>query len=304
MISQTTAVRSIHTRIRIFSVLGCIFLGTTLSAQQFINGGLESVVFGPNFNCKGWQNVPFDDPVCLADVLGRDSPDMTSHDEPDADYGICGDPHSGKSFVSGTRSINPGDDFQEGIMQEVDDLVQGAEYGITFWQAVVKQRNLLDKSGSWAVYIDSALAGVAKFSHSNLPYNATNLDWDERTINFIATKESHWIKFLPVDDDSIEYSFDDEDAGLRMGIDDISLSPVSKLNVSFTNGPLAGIILVNNKCGKELSLEVFSSNGDSVMTISQVGKNETGVDLTSLPAGNYFLVFSNGKEFYRKEYDR
>lgn len=187
--------------------------------QNFINPDLEgniSIALPP----PGWQNVPFGDVNCQAYIAAGATPDITGLTGPVPSLGIFGTPYSGLTFISGLMSGWPGSLYHEGIMQTVSGFVPGETYPIRFYQTVVKQDNMLDSSGGWAIYIDNTLAGISQSSTSTLSYVDPNLSWDLRVINFTATNNTHTIKFLPMDDDPSQIQ---PEEGLRMGIDGIIL---------------------------------------------------------------------------------
>ena len=188
------------------------------NAQNFINPdleGVETVAAAP----PGWQMVPFGDPTCDCVSSAGCTPDITGATGPVPSLGIYGIPNSGQTFVSGLHSGWPGNLYHEGIMQNVSGLVPGTAYPIEFFQSVVKQDNMLDNSGSWAVYLDNTLIAITTPSISLLSYLDINLQWDYRSLSFTATNSSHMIKFIPMDDDPSQIQ---PSEGLRMGIDGIS----------------------------------------------------------------------------------
>lgn len=206
-----------------FVILFLVFL-LSLTAQKFTNSDLDGTIYPVGSLPIDWQNVPANDVNCRAITAGMDdTPDVTNTHGPDQPLGVMGNPYSGSTFVSGLLlDYRPIHFYHEGIMQSVSGLVPGKEYEIGFFQTVVKQKNALDTSGSWAVYRDSTLIGISEPSISKLPYNSTNLFWDFEVIAFTATDSIHVFKFLPEDDDTLAIaSFTDSSAGLRMGIDNI-----------------------------------------------------------------------------------
>ncbi len=260
------------------------FVINLLNAQSFSNPIFDGT---PNFSGQGfsvfndWERVPASDPVCLANMIDHtDTPDLTNENLGQSS-GITGIPYSGEYFVAGLHISNGAFYFQEGVMQTVNNFIVGCQYTISLHQAVVKQDNCLDRSGSWAVYADNVLIGVTTPSFSNLAYNDINLTWDYRTVTFTATAQSHTIKFLPLDDDTDLMSSDTNiDGGLRMGIDLVEIVT----QPSITLGPdLVGCE------GDTIPLSVIPfltdyiwSNGstDSVNNITQ--------------SGNYWLTSTTG----------
>ncbi len=199
-------------------------LTNKLTAQQFVNGGLEGPI-GFSVAPTGWQRIPYTDTICLAtNISGYDSPDITGATGPSWD--IIGFPYEGNSFLSGLF-LSYTDAYgnyvwHEGIQQELTGLNIGQSYSINFHQAVVKQGDCLDESGAWSVYMDDNLIGVSALSYNLLSPYDTTLVWEQRTMIFQATATTHLIKFIPFDDDPIqESSTTDIQGGLRMGIDAI-----------------------------------------------------------------------------------
>lgn len=201
-----------------------LFVGFNSNAQNFVNSDLEgdeTIAAAP----PGWQMIPYGDPVCQGYIPAGCTPDITGFTGPVPSLGIHGIPNSGQTFISGLHAGWPGSLYHEGIMQNVSGLIPGESYDIEFYQTVVKQDNMLDSSGSWAVYIENTLIGITAPSFSQLSYLDINLQWDYRSITFTATNTSHLIKFIPMDDDPSQIT---PNEALRMGIDGISfVSPGS-----------------------------------------------------------------------------
>lgn len=229
------------------------FIGLILSinglSQSLENGGLE----GPanmSYAPPGWEVVPHTDPNCDAVLYSGATPDVFTFDAPATWYGWYGNPHEGLSFVSGLYTLGN----HEGIQQVVSGFSVGAEYTISFWQALVKQETapLLDTSASWAVYLDNDLVGVSEVSQSLVaPPIGTDLVWEYRFITFTATSEVHTLKFLPADDDPDQSYADASLSGaVRMGLDDITLN----------QGNSAGVNTLNNTDDPEL-IGIFDTLG-------------------------------------------
>lgn len=195
---------------------------TALNAigQNFSNADLEGNM-GMSATPPDWFVVSSSDPVCQAYNNMAATPDVTGLQGPVPSLGITGAPYSGNSFVSGLISGIPGAHHQEGIRQTVNGLTPGKQYTISFYQAVVKQNNQLDPSGSWGVYVDNQLLEISIPSTSNLAFDDPSLLWEERSIPFIPTNSVHSIKFLPMDDDPSQLV---PNESLRMGIDHLSLT--------------------------------------------------------------------------------
>lgn len=193
-----------------------------IKAQEFVNGDLSGTITGMSNLPMNWLSIPFNDVNCLANYPTTATPDLTSLTLPEPAFGIIGNPYSGTTFISGDLAKASSTIWHEGIMQTVSGFIIGNSYPINFHQAIVKEITVLDSSGSWAVYIDSTLAGITAPTFSSAPFNSTSFVWEFRTISFVATSVSHTIKFLPMDDDT---SWDVSDnAALRMGIDCIYIT--------------------------------------------------------------------------------
>jgi len=211
----------------------CSFFTTNCYCQNFMNGELDGVINGVSSLPGDWQSVPYADPNCLANHLGGDTPDLTDMNGPVSALGYNGNPYSGNTFISGVFGMNSNQiEFgQEGIMQLVLGFTIESNYKIRFRQTVVKTIGALDKSGSWAVYIDTVLIGVTTPTHSNEAFDSNNLPWQVRSIEFTATATTHLIKFLPMDDDTNWlFSYTDTTGALYMGIDSIGLEVITGLN--------------------------------------------------------------------------
>lgn len=223
----------------LIGMFGLIFMvNSGLFAQDFVNGGLERAagsITGPTTGSAitGWDYVPFTSPACnatffwsaTADVLDASGPVLSPS-------GIYGTPHSGQTFMSGIYSTNGTMFWHEGMQQTVDCFMIGETYEVRFYQAVVKQINHLDQSGSWNVFVDNTLIATTAPSTSTLAFNDANLQWDLRTVTFTATANSHTIQFMPADDDgNLMSSTTDITGALRMGLDSVSIVPPS---VQFT----------------------------------------------------------------------
>ncbi|HTL82611.1 MAG TPA: hypothetical protein VL651_12950 [Bacteroidia bacterium] len=272
-----------------------------IHAQQFTNGGVEGNVNYGDFHCDGWTNVEYGDPVCTA--TGRDwaTPDLFGVNGPSIAYGMAGIPHSGKSFASGNHAFISGDMFQEGIKQQLKGLSPGVTYTVTFWQAVIKQNNLQDTSGCWAIYFDNTLAGISEHSISEVEATDIHKIWEKREISFTATKTSHWIKFMPMDDDDDHNSNDGTNGGVRMGIDDISLRSGPVLEITVSSGPIVNMLLIDNKKLDSIHVNINDSKGDLIREMPVVTGAKAILDLTSLASGTYEIEFVSDKGSYWKE---
>ena len=208
---------------KLYSLVLAIFLGVALNtnAQLIKNGDLDGHIDGVSSLPNDWEPVPHTDNACHADEEFETTPDLANEDGFSIVEGIRGKARSGSSFVTGL-DYGPGK-HHEGIQQKISGLKPGTKYKISFFQAVIKQYNALDKSGSWAVYLDNQLITVTETSSSDLHYDDVNIKWDQRIIEFEASKRNHVLKFLPADDDQV-YNYDTEDGNLRMGIDQIEFT--------------------------------------------------------------------------------
>lgn len=210
----------------IYTLSAIALIGTSMiaSAQQFNNGDLEGEVHDISDLPGGWEAVPFTDLACRADEPFKATPDLTNYEGLPTTVDISGTPQSGETFVS-ALDFGPGW-HHEGIQQQVSGLIPGQVYRITFYQAVIKQDNALDTSGSWAVYLDNDLLEISSVSSSQISSSSRDTEWEKRSIEFKATAESHLFKFLPVDDDNV-YNHHGLDGNLRMGIDNISMEELT-----------------------------------------------------------------------------
>jgi hypothetical protein len=290
----------------LFRLASTWFAGTLFlfpaHAQVFQNGGLEGIDSTSSLVPAGWQAIPHTDMVCNASYYWCATPDLTSADGPVVSAGIMGNPHSGMTFVSGLScTTSPTDRWHEGIMQNVPGFIPGETYTIYFWQAVVKQNNCLDNSGSWAIYVDSTLAGISQPTFSAAPYNSLSFPWEQRSVTFTATAASHTVKFLTEDDDANQdTSYSNTGGGLRMGIDDIQ---VFEGTVGFRDDLLPGAVLVypnpgtgnfvidtrGIKTAENSSVEVFDVTGRVVLTVPAEPGPTLRVDLAGNEKGIYFI---------------
>jgi hypothetical protein len=272
--------------------------------QDFINGDLDGIVSGLSSLPTNWQKVPFDDINCLGAQIGNDTPDLTNLNGPSAPDGASGIAFSGSTFISGIFAKNLPNFFQEGIMQQVSGFTSGQVYRINLRQSVVKGISAIDKSGSWAVYLDTILAGVTSPSYSDEPFNSLNLLWEARSINFTATATSHLIKFLPMDDDT-NWLFSNSDTlgALYMGIDSIGLEVVTGIhestskNFNISPNPNTGCFKLqyNGILSKKTMLCITDVYG-KITDTKEIVNTTTDYENTSLPVGLYFYSLRQGAE--------
>jgi hypothetical protein len=289
-------------RLKIFS----FFLITNISlgfSQIFQNGDLDGVVNGNSCLPFFWVNVPIGDPNCLALQLGNDTPDLTSISAPTPSIGMNGNPFSGTTFVSGIFASNLPSFFQEGIMQSVSSFAVGQIYRIHFRQSIVKSNYALDKSGSWAVFIDTMLAAVSAPTYSVEPFNSINLNWEARSVTFTASASNHLIKFLPQDDDTNWFfSNSDTTGALYMGIDSIGLevlTGVKELNGSigfkvFPNPNTGNFMLQYNGILNKTTMLYITDVYGKIIDAKEIVNATTTYENTSLLSGLYFYSLRQG----------
>jgi len=290
-----------------------------LIAQSFINGDLDGVISFAGILPDDWQAVPFTDPNCNAtDTIG-DTPDLTDIDGPFAAQGVMGNPYSGSTFVSGLNATSSDGNFHwhEGIQQSLSGLAPDTRYAIRFYQTVVKQDfssvyDAIDTSGSWSVYFDNNLVGISAPSYSQLPYNSINLQWDLRVVEFVATSETHVIKFLPSDDDTVNI-VQGQGGALRMGIDSISIviAPTPPTGISengksktlfiFPNPTEGSIEITSDKVYEKLTVDVLDLQGRVISTNSYAHSRQMSLQIDG-PQGIYFLriQINDDATVYRK----
>ena len=253
-----------------------------LPGQDFVNGDLEGPILGISNTPPFWAPVPQTDPSCSANFGPGTTPDLTSVNQPDPGLGLIGNPYSGNTFISAIAADSYGFVYMEGIKQSVTGFMPDSVYEVHFYQAVVKQANMKDNSGSWAVYIDNTLIGVSNPSSSSAAYNSTNFNWDKRSIVFTATAGTHVFKFFAKDDDDNgiidEYEFQ---GAVRMGIDSLFITPWCNLNADLGHDTLLC-------AGDSLLLSVTSANAEYLW---QDGSTEDSFMVTE--AGTYSVTVSN-----------
>ncbi|HTL82615.1 MAG TPA: hypothetical protein VL651_12970 [Bacteroidia bacterium] len=261
----------------------------TLHAQQFKNGGLEGeVTHNMSQLPDDWQSVPYNDPICKAGADYLASPDLTSHDAPDPEWWLNGDPHSGLTFVSAVRdNRGPTNSHDEGIMQDVEGFIPGHVYTIAFYQAVVRENDKLANYGAWKIYLEDELVATSDASYSDRASNTNKIDWVERSVTFTATQRKHTIKFLPVN----PKGNDGGDGGLRMGIDDISLTTGAPLQVSIIQSPVLKNIIVSNNDSAALQLNIYVGESSEPLKRQSVPLGNSVIDLSALHPGAYKLEF-------------
>ena len=273
----------------------CFYNIINISAQQFINSDLDgSVEIGigstpPTF----WQNIPYLDPNCQASAEYSATPDLTNINGPFKSLGVFGYPYSGLTFVSGGFAQNPTNDiiYHEGIMQNVSGFVIGERYSISFHQAVIKQFYCRDTSGSWVIFLDDSMLGISTPTISHLNYNDSILNWESRVISFVASKNSHTIKFLPIDDDSnIITDTLALNGALMMAIDSIGINHLAtsikdysiKIDAKIYPNPTSKTLTIK---AKEIEqIEIYNLGGSLIKITSQ-----QEIDLSQQEKGIYFI---------------
>ena len=277
-----------------------VFLGASnfTLAQQFENGDLEGTVHDISDLPEGWEAIPFTDLACRADEPYKATPDLTNYEGLPTSVDISGTAQSGETFIS-ALDFGPGW-HHEGIQQKLTGLIPGQVYRITFYQAVIKQDNALDTSGSWAVYKDNDLLDISSVTISHQSFESRETKWEKRSMQFKAEDESHVFKFLPVDDDNV-YNHSSEDGNLRMGIDNISVEELldfdymEELDMSVYPNPTLDRFTVKTDLEK-YDLIIMDTAGRIVYqkrncnNLQQVELEQRGVFLVKIQTDEQFAV--------------
>lgn len=268
-------------------------------AQNLLNGDLEGTITGYSQLPSSWSAVTNSDPNCLADPGGT-SPDLTNQTQPGLpSNGMLGTPYSGNSFVAGTLGGLPSSTFfHEGILQTIGGFSVGQNYTIRLYQSVIKTEYCSDTTGGWTIIVDNNIIGNTPVSVSYEAFNSINNQWDLRIVNFTATNANHSIKFLPYDDDANQIAtIGDEGGCLHMGIDSISIKPISVTDISENSilkdlqvypNPTSGEIFINTS--EFETLELLNSEGKILLT--SLNKY---LDLSDFASGLYFIKISTKK---------
>ena len=200
------------------------------SCTSLTNAGLEGCA-GYSIAPVGWSTIAVGDAVCLASNPMYATPDLVDASSPlYADFLVT--PQSGSVCVAGLHCGTAPNNFHEGIKQSVNGFTIGSTYTITFYQCVIRQGAAEDPTGSWQVFADNTLIGTSAISTSLLAVGNVNVVWNQRTMNFTATASTHVIKFLPKDNDANLTSWAvGEAAGVRMGLDNISINCLTSLPI-------------------------------------------------------------------------
>lgn len=257
----------------------------SVNAQTFTNSELNGSV---NFNSEptGWNNVPDTDPNCLAFTAIEATVDLLDATGPNQVGGVAGIPYSGTTFCSGLQATDNGSYYwHEGIQQNVAGFTIGQVYTINFAQAVVKQQNCIDESGSWRVYVDGNLIATTAVSTSNLAFDDVNLIWDCRTVSFTATSNSHLIQFLPWDDDANQLNDPMDNTGaLRMGIDLIEFIP--SVDPTITSNP-------GTMCAGDPNINLTAVDGGGTWTGNGITDAVNGTfDPSTAGVGSHTITYT------------
>ncbi|HHG83275.1 MAG TPA: hypothetical protein ENJ82_00875, partial [Bacteroidetes bacterium] len=222
--------RPLPTGILVALICSPFFLFPSLFAQVITNGDLNGNV-GVSSTPFSWTQVPNTASFSFASGPLQATSDVTSLSGPLPSAGINGNPYTGTTLVSGLKMRSGATYFwHEGIRQTVFGFTPGNAYTVTFYQTVVKQSNVQDNTGLWDLYLDNTFIASSSPTTSTLVFNSNNLPWEQKQISFTATSTAHTLSFMPGDDDANVVGMD----GVRMGIDNISLSTAVVLPVSVT----------------------------------------------------------------------
>ena len=261
--------------------------------QNFVNPGLEGSI-STSAVPPGWSQVAHTDPISSASGPSQATSDVTGLSGPNAGAGINGNPHSGNSFISSLRAVGAGFQWNEGIQQSVGGFTPGQTYTLNFYQAVVKQTNALDPSGSWNVFLDGTLLGTTAPTFSGAPSGSNSFVWQQRSLTFTAPAATINFQFLAEDDDGDIFL---GSPALRMGIDSVWITspptPVDTVRSTLQgcdSAQLGGTWYVADQ-----SVETYNgpaaSGGDSVHIVDiTILPSTTGTVDTTLCAGETFVV--------------
>lgn len=284
----------------IFILLSCTSSATFIAAQDFVNNDLNGTVTAPGDLPTNWQNVPYTYVNCNASPQWYAvTPDLTSLTGPQVVTGVCGNPYSGTTFLSGLWGRSGTVYWHEGIMQTVSGFGIGQSYTIYFHQAVVKQSNAIDQSGSWSVYMDNGLLAITPPSFSTALFGSNALIWDAEAVSFVASASTHVFYFLPADDDTnTAFSYADTTGALRMGIDSICIGPGQVKGIHDVNNtayasvypnPFSGTAIVqfSNPANEACTLTVYDHCGRIVRCINNSAADKIEIEKRNLAAGLY-----------------
>jgi hypothetical protein len=276
---------------------------SSMQAQVLLNGDLEAPNAGISNVAPGWNYIPAGHPYCSASSGGT-TPDLISISLPNSSSGMAGNPFSGNLFAGGSHGVSAstGTSFHEGIKQMVTGLVPGQNYRVSFRQSVLKVSHNIDTSGSWMVLLDTGLVAVTPPSINTNPYLTDVLVWDQVSVQFTATQNSHEIMFLPFDDDANHMSSPTNEGGsLYMAIDSINIVAAGFTSVQqhdplprwvvFPN-PASRFIKVTGLSGTPPDLAMYDGLGRCVLFIDGYIGQE--LDLSRFTMGIYSLTVTSG----------
>jgi hypothetical protein len=296
----------------IISIINLIVFDFKLKGQSFQNGDLEGVVTGLSNLPPLWTGISFADINCQAIDFGGATPDLIDSIGPLLSYGIAGYPFAGNTFIGGVHgiSLSSGTHFHEGIKQSVSGFIPGTLYNISFYQTIVKSSECVDTSGSWMVIIDDSIVGISIPSSSQEPFNSLMLPWENRFIEFTATLNTHIIKFLPMDDDTVLLSsVSDLNGCLYMGLDYIYLQPVLTNSKNNSNdekkmiypNPSNDRITINAGLDMlESEVIVYNSLG-AKMDAFKLQQNTIEIDISNYSDGVYYVLISNERRVLKEK---
>lgn len=284
----------------IATVLIYLSSAALIIAQDFQNNDLNGIVTTGGDLPTNWQNVPHTFAACNASSSAiYVTPDLTDLTGPLSSLGVNGNPYSGTTLVSGLYASSGTNYWHEGIMQVVTGFSIGQTYTIHFHQAVVKQKDAIDQSGSWSVYADNTLIGVTPVTISAAAYDSNSFIWEAEAVSFTATAASITFSFLPTDDDAnTAFSFSDSTGGLRMGIDSIYIENenvkgihdlYSTSFISVYPNPFSHTATLQfyNPGNEPCIVMLFNQFGQIVRTINASMVDKVEIERGDLPPGLY-----------------
>ena len=283
-------------------LLFLLFIFSTISSQELLNGDLEGEIMGFSTLPDHWEKIPHTDINCQAEIAMNATPNLTSIDEPDPDIGLFGYPFSGNTFVTGSHlKVASSITYHEGIMQTVSGFQIGAEYNISFYQSVIPANICNDKSGSWMVILNDSIIGISNESVTNIQYTDPNLIWEFNSINFIAFEEELVIKFIPWDSDGNLMCDNSGNGGLGMGIDKIAIELKTNTKQTFNDSknlilspnPTYGNIYLDIKAFEELQeIRILDINGKVAYLKSNFENLDNFEIFFNHPSGIYFIIIT------------
>lgn len=221
-------------RLQLPSVLGASLLAvaTSQAAITFVNPGLDGTA-GYGNAPTGWSGVPYTTSWTTATDADGAAP-LVMNTTPFGAAVFYGTPHSGETFAGGMNlgatQTSGFKVYQQGLQQTVSNFTVGEQYSFSFFQAVVKGASTQDDTGTWKVFMDGELLTITLPSTGTQAYDDSPkpLNWEQRTVTFTATAETHNFGFLAYDpDEDITNVAGDSTHGLLMGIDTFSdITPV------------------------------------------------------------------------------